>query len=125
MNEPMSDMHSRHGAPPPGAEIDPVCGMVVKPTSPHRTRFQGHDYGFCSAGCLKKFVANPATYLTAVGEPPVAPSRVIQNSVKVVATSLSIDQEGRVEEEAGHVRSSITTRSRTSWRSPTQPESGR
>ena len=42
---------------------DPVCGMMVDPhTTPHRHSYQGHPYYFCSAGCLKKFSAEPARY---------------------------------------------------------------
>jgi Cu+-exporting ATPase len=43
--------------------IDPVCGMTVKPDSPHRHEYQGTEYHFCSAKCLAKFQASPETYL--------------------------------------------------------------
>jgi len=43
--------------------IDPVCGMTVKPESPHRCEYRGIEYGFCSAKCLAKFQASPADYL--------------------------------------------------------------
>ncbi|MDO8813234.1 MAG: HAD-IC family P-type ATPase, partial [Gallionella sp.] len=50
---------------------DPVCGMTVKPESPHRCEYRGAEYRFCSAKCLTKFQASPADYL----EPrPVQPS---------------------------------------------------
>jgi P-type Cu+ transporter len=42
---------------------DPVCGMVVRPESPHRHAHGGVTYGFCSAGCLAKFRADPERYL--------------------------------------------------------------
>jgi Cu+-exporting ATPase len=42
---------------------DPVCGMTVKPESPHRYEHAGTHYGFCSAGCRTKFAADPARYL--------------------------------------------------------------
>ncbi|MBD5803156.1 Copper-transporting P-type ATPase [Azoarcus sp. Aa7] len=42
---------------------DPVCGMSVKPDSPHHTTFAGHEYRFCSAKCLAKFSAEPQRYL--------------------------------------------------------------
>ena len=42
---------------------DPVCGMAVKPGSPHRHTFEGAEYLFCSAGCLKRFQDNPGSYL--------------------------------------------------------------
>lgn len=46
------------------AQHDPVCGMTVKPDSPHRFDFDGKTYLFCSAGCQKKFSANPHQYLS-------------------------------------------------------------
>lgn len=42
---------------------DPVCGMTVKPESPHRYKYRGVGYRFCSAKCLAKFQASPETYL--------------------------------------------------------------
>ena len=51
---------------------DPVCGMTVDPhKTPHRTNYAGRPYYFCSAGCLKKFSADPQKYLTpAQARPP-------------------------------------------------------
>jgi P-type Cu+ transporter len=48
---------------------DPVCGMTVKPESPHRYEHADVGYGFCSAGCRAKFAADPAKYLA-----PAAPA---------------------------------------------------
>ncbi len=46
--------------------IDPVCGMTVDPdTTPHHATHGAADYHFCSAGCLAKFTADPAKYLSA------------------------------------------------------------
>src|SRR3989338_4205367 len=42
---------------------DPVCGMTVKPESPHRCEYRGAEYRFCSAKGLAKFQASPADYL--------------------------------------------------------------
>ncbi len=42
---------------------DPVCGMNVKPDSPHEHVHAGVEYGFCSAGCREKFAADPMKYL--------------------------------------------------------------
>ncbi|MEP7312507.1 MAG: heavy metal translocating P-type ATPase [Pseudomonadota bacterium] len=42
---------------------DPVCGMSVSPDSPHQAEHRGATYRFCSAGCQKKFVADPGKYL--------------------------------------------------------------
>jgi Cu+-exporting ATPase len=56
------------GQPTPSvntAVTDPVCGMHVDPrTSQHHTTQNGETRHFCSAGCLAKFQANPAKYLT-------------------------------------------------------------
>jgi Cu+-exporting ATPase len=42
---------------------DPVCGMTVKPDTPHRTTHEGREILFCSAGCVRKFEADPGRYL--------------------------------------------------------------
>ena len=43
---------------------DPVCGMRVDPHSAkYQTLYGGHPFYFCSAGCLKKFEAEPERYL--------------------------------------------------------------
>ena len=47
---------------PPTGQIDPVCGMVVKPDTPHRIDHAGTSYVFCSVGCLTKFREDPARY---------------------------------------------------------------
>ncbi|HXU94014.1 MAG TPA: heavy metal translocating P-type ATPase [Gallionella sp.] len=54
--------------------VDPVCGMTVKPDSPHRFEYRGIEYHFCSAKCQAKFQAAPSDYLdkTAVPEAPKA-----------------------------------------------------
>ncbi|UCG51961.1 MAG: HAD-IC family P-type ATPase, partial [Candidatus Latescibacterota bacterium] len=44
---------------------DPVCGMIVKPDSPHRTEHEGTTYLFCCPHCLAKFQAAPEEYLEA------------------------------------------------------------
>ncbi|MGY1522080.1 heavy metal translocating P-type ATPase [Luteimonas sp. A482] len=41
---------------------DPVCGMTVKPDSPHRIEHAGRTWRFCSARCAEKFAADPARY---------------------------------------------------------------
>ena len=51
--------------------IDPVCGMQVDESSAKNTSvFDGGTYYFCSAGCKKKFDANPSAY---PAKPPIAP----------------------------------------------------
>jgi Cu+-exporting ATPase len=42
---------------------DPVCGMEVKPDTPHRTTWQGQEYLFCSPHCLARFKEAPERYL--------------------------------------------------------------
>ena len=42
---------------------DPVCGMRVKPESPHHYQYHGSEYRFCSEKCLGKFQAAPEDYL--------------------------------------------------------------
>jgi Cu+-exporting ATPase len=79
-------MHSAQGVglqpSPAGAQIDPVCGMVVKPASPHRTRFEGHEYGFCSAGCLRKFEADPSAYLAPAQKRATGPGPAVATGIK-------------------------------------------
>jgi YHS domain-containing protein len=46
-----------------GSERDPVCGMIVDGVNArHRAEYAGDSYFFCSAGCRKKFIAEPARY---------------------------------------------------------------
>jgi Cu+-exporting ATPase len=45
--------------------IDPVCGMTVEPeTAAGSHVHEGEEYYFCSQGCLSKFKADPAKYLS-------------------------------------------------------------
>ena len=53
--------------------IDPVCGMTVKPSSPHVHTHAEHEYHFCSAGCRTKFAADPQRYLAPATNAPAAP----------------------------------------------------
>lgn len=54
--------------------VDPVCGMTVKPDSPHRHEHDGVLYLFCNPKCRVKFIAEPARYLDgSVPEPVVVP----------------------------------------------------
>src|SRR3990167_7244307 len=52
---------------------DPVCGMTVKPESPHQSILDGVPYRFCSAKCKTKFDADPARYLAATETSAGAP----------------------------------------------------
>lgn len=69
----MTNIHHRHDqaseVTDPAADtakvVDPVCGMTVDPeTTPHHAQHDGRAYHFCSAGCLEKFVGEPARYLS-------------------------------------------------------------
>ena len=57
--------HEHHDTAVESTAIDPVCGMTVKPESPHQVEHEGHSYRFCSAKCLAKFTAEPERYLGA------------------------------------------------------------
>ena len=50
-------------SPEPAEGKDPVCGMTVKPDSPHKAHHAGREIRFCSAKCLAKFEAEPQRYL--------------------------------------------------------------
>jgi len=61
----------------PAKVRDPVCGMMVDPTTAkHRAAHDGGDYYFCGAGCKTKFLADPAKYLTPPEAKPPAPAHV-------------------------------------------------
>ncbi len=56
--------HVSDGVPKAMTVTDPVCGMRVKPAkSTHRFEHAGTTFHFCSAGCERKFEANPGGYL--------------------------------------------------------------
>ncbi len=45
--------------------MDPVCGVTVGPSSPHRAEYAGQHFRFCSAGCRTQFLNDPTRYLAA------------------------------------------------------------
>ncbi len=49
------------GLPP--LDKDPVCGMKVAAEAPLKHEHAGREYRFCSSSCLKKFQADPESYL--------------------------------------------------------------
>ena len=61
-------------APPPGPPVpgvtDPVCGMSVLPSSPHRYQLDGNQFVFCSSRCRDQFVQRPAAFLPATAPAP-------------------------------------------------------
>ena len=58
--------HGVHGAASggDGPLKDPVCGMTVTTASQHHLEHDGQSFYFCSAKCMSKFEAAPATYTT-------------------------------------------------------------
>ena len=62
---PLPMMQPTVEQPAAGGELDPVCGMTVQPsTAAGSHTFEGKTYYFCSKGCLDKFRADPARYLS-------------------------------------------------------------
>jgi len=57
---------------------DPVCGMTVDLDDPQGGKLihEGHEYGFCSRGCLARFQSDPARYLGS-GEKEPRPVREV------------------------------------------------
>lgn len=69
----MSHLHAAGREVPGPAERDPVCGMAVKPESPHVMELDGIRYRFCSAQCKTKFDAEPARYRSPLPVETAAP----------------------------------------------------
>ncbi|MBY0278762.1 cadmium-translocating P-type ATPase [Candidatus Binatia bacterium] len=63
--------HSAHSVPRAAETVDPVCGMNVDPTTAkYRAEHAGAAYGFCSARCRERFLAEPERFAgpSAAGE---------------------------------------------------------
>jgi Cu+-exporting ATPase len=56
-----------------GGLRDPVCGMRVTESAPHRHEHAGRTFYFCNPRCREKFAADPAKYLGPQSEPVAAP----------------------------------------------------
>ena len=56
-----------------GTFIDPVCGMTVKPDSPHASDLDGVHHRFCSAKCKARFDVEPARFLASEHEEAAVP----------------------------------------------------
>src|SRR2546425_1124096 len=73
----------------PGPRVkDPVCGMMIDPQKgAAKVAHEGKTFYFCSAGCAKRFQAEPKRYLTASGtaemEMPHAPAAQTAPAIKV------------------------------------------
>lgn len=71
---------------------DPVCGMMVeegKEAGKHS--HQGHEYYFCSKGCLKKFEDDPESYLDCKNS---APKEASKNAVYTCPMHPEVEQVG-------------------------------
>ena len=63
--------------PPPTLDAkDPVCGMTVDLAAPKggKAEFAGVSYGFCSARCRDRFLAEPTRYLPKTSSAPPKPA---------------------------------------------------
>jgi Cu+-exporting ATPase len=54
-------------------DVDPVCGMTVRPDGPHRHAHGGVTYRFCCEKCLVKFREQPGRYLDGANMAEPAP----------------------------------------------------
>ncbi|MGC3972937.1 MAG: YHS domain-containing protein [Nitrospira sp.] len=70
---------------PSESVIDPVCGMTVDPaTAAGSFAYQGTTYFFCSQGCLTKFRADPARYLSPGAVTDAMPATQVPPGTKYV-----------------------------------------
>ena len=64
--------------------IDPVCKMTVNPQlAAGSHEYQGQTYYFCSASCLQKFKAHPASFLSSTPSPKLTKTQA-QSHTKYV-----------------------------------------
>ena len=75
--------------PDAGGDRDPVCGMTVQPaTAAGSHTHEQKTYYFCSLGCLDKFRADPARYLSpAATAPPKAPRQFGGKALPMLASA--------------------------------------
>ena len=64
MNEHTEHRIGEHAKEADVRAIDPVCGMRVDASTPHRATFRHREYLFCSARCRERFEAAPEQFLT-------------------------------------------------------------
>jgi Cu+-exporting ATPase len=56
---------------------DPVCGMTLEPLQARgKAQYLGTTYFFCSPGCMHKFMASPAKYVTPATDADAPPAPV-------------------------------------------------
>lgn len=63
-----------------GAKKDPVCGMAVKPDTPHRTVHGGTEILFCSARCKARFEADPSRFIGTAHSDPAQDTAAVSGS---------------------------------------------
>ena len=44
-------------------QVDPVCGMEVRESTPYKTMYKGRIYYFCGPACKREFERDPEAYL--------------------------------------------------------------
>ncbi len=68
--------HTHTHGPAPGELRDPVCGMTVETSSPHKTEHDGQTWHFCSSHCQERFEASPEQFLQDQPPPEASPSGI-------------------------------------------------
>ena len=84
--------HDHHADDASGKVLDPVCGMHVDPhAAGHAADYQGQTWGFCSAHCKEKFLADPQRWLDPA---PVASQPVAEGAIYTCPMHPEIEQVG-------------------------------
>ena len=74
---------------------DPVCGMQINPaTSAAHTEHAGQTYHFCNPGCLAKFRADPAKYLSPEAKPEASQKHAVVETIYTCPMHPEIRQKG-------------------------------
>ena len=77
----------------PSICVDPVCGMTVAEGSEHKYQFEDVEYLFCCAGCLNKFSADPAGYLSGKAQQDAAMAEPIPGALYICPMDPEIEQD--------------------------------
>src|SRR5215204_2735497 len=68
----MNHIAHEHDVEVSSAQLDPVCGMTVDPSSAAGSfEHEGKTYYFCSTHCLHRFSQNPESFLNKTAAPTV------------------------------------------------------
>jgi P-type Cu+ transporter len=104
---------------------DPVCGMTVKPDTPHRLNHNRQEVLFCSAGCRAKFAADPAKYTAPAraphaccGKPAAGPGSA---STEHASPHVHAHHHGHGA-PAGHCHAPVAELAGAKWTCPMHPE---